>query len=441
MTPDEPEEKYRENAAPTVSVLVIEPHPAIRHGISRSLQQLGYHPVGVATAGEAEMALGLATVNVILIDHAVGNPNSLTTLRAMERAGKGRPAIVMSSRAHAGEVIDIHRAGAADFLVKPFTTRELDAALQRAMLLDLSRRVDQEKARGTLEPAYDMERDAVARPDPVELALSDLAENDLDLPLRPPLLREVQALSSKTSFRVNQVVDLITKDAALTGVVIQAANVGRFRSARPPTGLRQSCLRLGSHNVYVAVLGASLAAAFDVQGNPWRNVARKLVRQGAMTGRIAEALALREGQPDPEDFNLAGLFHNVGELVLVRRIARYAALEYAARPELSRVSTILSEYHERAGLPFVMAWELPAQIIDLCRDHHGEAVHSANPDLRRIVMAAWALTFEAGFSAFPEEAPAGIKEHQSRLDIEPRELRELVRDATRGGDPSAALAA
>jgi len=440
--PPEETAAARSNAeVPTVSVLVIEPHPAIRHGITQSLQQLGYHPLGVATAGEAETAIGLATVTVVLIDHAIGNPNALTTLRTLERKVGGRPAVVMSSRAHVRDVVEAWRMGAADFLVKPFTTRELDAAVQRAVLQPVGPRVTRDDARGGPEPAYDMERDAVAMPDPVDLALADLSENNLDLPLRPPLLRELQAMGTKASYRVNEVVDLIGKDASLTGAVLTCANGGRFKTARPPSGLRQACLRLGTRNVYVAVLASSLSTAFDVDGNPWRNLGRKLLRQAIMAGNIAEALALRENLPDADEYNLAGLFHNVGELVLLRRIARYAGLSYAARPELSRVDRVLAEHHERAGEPMAASWELPPQVTVLCRTHHLDPDEAPASDLHRVVMGAWALTIDAGYSAFPEADPLEVAAHIRRLDLEPLVQRELVRDALRGLEGAGAMAA
>ena len=114
------------------TVLIVEDDPNIRGALKRSLVDLGYD-VKLASAGLS----GLSTIveehpEVVLLDLGLPDIDGVDLLR-MLRAVSTVPVVVVTARDDEAEIIRTLDAGADDYVVKPFSTRQLDARL-RAVL-------------------------------------------------------------------------------------------------------------------------------------------------------------------------------------------------------------------------------------------------------------------------------------------------------------------
>jgi DNA-binding response OmpR family regulator len=119
--------------APTL--LVIEDDPAVRRGIVDVLEYAGYQTLEAAD-GHAGMDLALrANYRLLLLDLVMPGPSGFEILAALKRQRPGQAVIILSAR---GEEHDRVRGlvnGADDYVVKPFSMKELlarvDAVLRR----------------------------------------------------------------------------------------------------------------------------------------------------------------------------------------------------------------------------------------------------------------------------------------------------------------------
>jgi two-component system KDP operon response regulator KdpE len=118
--------------ASVITVLVVEDDASIRAGLKRSLVEMGYD-VRTAATGLG----GLSTIvdekpDVVLLDLGLPDIDGVDLLR-MLRAVSTVPVVVVTARDDEAEIIQTLDAGADDYVVKPFSTRQLEARL-RAVL-------------------------------------------------------------------------------------------------------------------------------------------------------------------------------------------------------------------------------------------------------------------------------------------------------------------
>jgi DNA-binding response OmpR family regulator len=118
-----------------ITILVIEDDPAVRQGIVDVLEYAGYRTLEAAD-GHSGMELTLkAHFRLLLLDLVMPGPSGFEILAALKRKRPGQAVIILSAR---GEEADRVRGlvnGADDYMVKPFSMKELlarvDAVLRR----------------------------------------------------------------------------------------------------------------------------------------------------------------------------------------------------------------------------------------------------------------------------------------------------------------------
>jgi DNA-binding response OmpR family regulator len=117
-------------------VLVVEDDSAIRRGLVDALQFSGYE-VLQAAEGNDGMAQGLrATFDLLLLDLILPNRSGFEILEAVRAARPTLPVIILTARGEEADRVKGLRLGADDYVVKPFSVRELlarvDAVLRRS---------------------------------------------------------------------------------------------------------------------------------------------------------------------------------------------------------------------------------------------------------------------------------------------------------------------
>ena len=114
-------------------VLVIEDDAAIRQGIADALAFEGYH-VFEADDGEQglDMALGV-DCHLILLDLVLPKRDGLSILKDIRQSRPTLPVIILSARGEESDRVEGLRLGADDYVVKPFSVKELLARVQAVL--------------------------------------------------------------------------------------------------------------------------------------------------------------------------------------------------------------------------------------------------------------------------------------------------------------------
>src|SRR3954454_4625416 len=117
-------------------ILVIEDDAAIRRGLTDALTFAGYAPLE-ASEGAAGLAAALELdCDLMLLDLVLPGRDGLTILREIRAARSPLPVIVLTARGAEDDRVRGLGLGAEDYVVKPFSIRELlariEAVLRRA---------------------------------------------------------------------------------------------------------------------------------------------------------------------------------------------------------------------------------------------------------------------------------------------------------------------
>ena len=114
-------------------VLVVEDDPAIRRGVVAALAFAGYE---VLEAGDGPRGLALAetaAVDLVLLDVVLPGTDGLEILRRVRESRPTRPVILLTARAAEDDRVGGLAAGADDYVVKPFSVRELLARVEAVL--------------------------------------------------------------------------------------------------------------------------------------------------------------------------------------------------------------------------------------------------------------------------------------------------------------------
>lgn len=120
---------------PGRTILVVEDDPEDRQELARMLGERGMNVIAAAGFGEALAVLEsrASAITRVLTDISLPDGTGLELLRQARHMQHAPSFIIMTGHGTMEHAITALKEGAADFLTKPFSSRELDEALDRAL--------------------------------------------------------------------------------------------------------------------------------------------------------------------------------------------------------------------------------------------------------------------------------------------------------------------
>jgi DNA-binding response OmpR family regulator len=118
---------------PTKTILTVEDDPAIRRGIVDALKYIGY---GVLEAGHGDLGHEMAvrqSYDLLLLDLVLPGRGGLEILRSVRATRPTQPVIILTARGEENDRVEGLRAGADDYVVKPFSVKELLARVEAVL--------------------------------------------------------------------------------------------------------------------------------------------------------------------------------------------------------------------------------------------------------------------------------------------------------------------
>src|SRR3954468_1337258 len=113
-----------------MKLLLVEDEARMARLVQRGLREEG-HEVDLCTDGVAAVQQALAvTYDAIILDWALPELDGVSALRRWREKGFTTPVLMLTARGTIGERVTGLRAGADDYLVKPFDFEELLARLE-----------------------------------------------------------------------------------------------------------------------------------------------------------------------------------------------------------------------------------------------------------------------------------------------------------------------
>jgi DNA-binding response OmpR family regulator len=114
-------------------ILVVEDDAAIRRGIVDALEHHGFRVIEASDGHEGmRCALGVSH-DLLLLDLMLPGPGGLEILQAVRSARPTDPVIILTARGDEDERVRGLRLGADDYVVKPFSVKELIARVEAVL--------------------------------------------------------------------------------------------------------------------------------------------------------------------------------------------------------------------------------------------------------------------------------------------------------------------
>lgn len=113
-------------------ILIVEDEPAIREMVAFALRRADFEPVEASDAREAEQAIMRSVPGVILLDWMLPGMSGIEYARRLRKEDLTRdiPLIMLTARSAEDDRVLGLEAGADDYVVKPFSNRELVARIK-----------------------------------------------------------------------------------------------------------------------------------------------------------------------------------------------------------------------------------------------------------------------------------------------------------------------
>jgi DNA-binding response OmpR family regulator len=123
-------------------ILVVEDDPSIRRGIVDALRFSGYQPRQAADGHEGLRAALHDSYDLLLLDLILPGPGGLEILTALRAARPTVPVIILTAKGDESDRVAGLEGGADDYVVKPFSVRELLARVEAVLRRSPGRPLD-----------------------------------------------------------------------------------------------------------------------------------------------------------------------------------------------------------------------------------------------------------------------------------------------------------
>jgi len=111
-------------------LLIVEDNKELAELLARNLQSSGYDADVVSTLDEARIVLLTRYYAAVVLDLRLPDGDALSLVKGLKSGNSALPILILTARDGIGDRVQGLRAGADDYLVKPFVIEELIARLQ-----------------------------------------------------------------------------------------------------------------------------------------------------------------------------------------------------------------------------------------------------------------------------------------------------------------------
>ena len=114
-----------------MKVLVIDDDPSVRESVSKVLRDEGYQAVTAADGPEALVQFEAHDIDLLVLDLGLPIKNGWDVFERITTENPVVPVIIITGHADVPLAVEAMKAGAAEFLEKPFDSEKLTGAVRR----------------------------------------------------------------------------------------------------------------------------------------------------------------------------------------------------------------------------------------------------------------------------------------------------------------------
>ena len=240
----------------------------------------------------------------------------------------------------------------------------------------------------------------------------------------PQVTWELMRLLSDEDTTPDDLQQVVEQDPALSAKVISLGNSAYYGLRTPATTISRAIVIIGFKELEFLALGLGLADTFDLRKVPFGYDGEALWLHSLSVSWTAREVAAAARLVDPGEAMLAGLLHNLGQIMLVthftvqfQRIMDYVTQGHGFR----EAETDLGLWHEAIGYLLAKNWSMPEYLRDVILFHHRPELAIENHDIVSIINLAIQLVSMTDFGLSYEES---AQDGPTYVDILPEMSKE-----------------
>jgi len=302
-------------------------------------------------------AWDMATSNIyqlIISDWNMPKKNGdelLADLRNHKETAK-TPFIMLSARGDRDSYEAAIKAGANDYVVKPFKTPEFIAKIKSLLEAD----------------ALNQTSEIVQEKCLTDLVVDKFKQGYANLPVLPEVVLKLNELFESGDATIEEIARVIELDSAIAIKLISIANSPLVRGSSDCLSVERAITRLGLEETKNYVIALSNKGML-VSGNKiLKQVLDNLWWHSLETAYCAKLLARKLNSSQADKLFLLGLLHDVGKLLLVSIVDDLP--ESLPGVDEEAVEEVMEKLHSDFGSVLIRSWKFGDEFQNVVRFHH-----------------------------------------------------------------------
>jgi HD-like signal output (HDOD) protein len=213
-----------------------------------------------------------------------------------------------------------------------------------------------------------------------------VARAAVSLPPYPAIALKLGALVSQETFGLQEVVRLVSADAALAVDLLRYASSSAYGRGSV-TSIQQAVSRLGAKEVVRLAVASALAKTAHAPG-PLQTMKRSAWQRNIASAALCEELATLRGLPR-EDAFLCGLLHDYGRLIAISALEEIlAAMPEAGVRPLAFWDLLVERRRVELGTLLATRWRLPKVFQDVIAIQDADVGAGTGPNAKMVDVVA-----------------------------------------------------
>lgn len=248
-----------------------------------------------------------------------------------------------------------------------------------------------------------------------------------DVFVLPDAVFRVKQLIDDDAASMQDIADVVNYDPALTTQVLRIANSALYKFPNKIDTISKAIQVIGTGSMYDLVVAYGVSKAFGEVNKDVIDL-DKFWEQSVCCALLAKYFADKLGYKESERLFVAGLLHNIGELVMVQfepdAAAKCAAFNEQDTP-LDLQLRHLDTTYASIGAALIRQWGIPESIVRPIEKQHASQFDASQQD-EQILQLSYVMALDAINEEFyPGNANL---EHNlfERLSLEPSDLQSAL---------------
>ena len=250
--------------------------------------------------------------------------------------------------------------------------------------------------------------------------------NDLNLPVLPEVVKDIQEVINSPSSSVDQLASIIEKDAVISVRLISVANSVLYRGTDKILSVKQAIPRMGAKETQSIVATIANKGLYEVKDKLFKKFMEKLWKHSLASAFAARSLSELLGLGEGEKFYFMGLVHDIGKVLILKTLGdlhqKYESLD---------VDEMLDEakaVHTSFGSSILRKWGFSDEYTRMVLLHAGPKFkHTTDKEILLLNLAG-NIAKKAGYGvrSVPDNIDIRTLDSRLLLNVEPPQIDTII---------------